>query len=56
VGSVVDLDTVIRNPADSQHVKATYLHIYNTTCKLLFASVLADEFVLAGADPGHGVR
>src|SRR4030095_7155312 len=31
VGSVVDLATVIRNPADSQHAKATYLHIYNTT-------------------------
>jgi hypothetical protein len=32
-GGVSDLDTVIRNPADSQHVKATYIHIWNTTRK-----------------------
>ena len=30
-GGVSDLDTVIFNPEDSQHVKATYLHIWNTT-------------------------
>jgi hypothetical protein len=30
-GGVSDLDIVIRNPADSQHVKATYIHIWNTT-------------------------
>jgi Transposase DDE domain group 1 len=33
MGGVSDLDTVIRNPADSQHVKATYIHIWNTTRK-----------------------
>ena len=32
-GGVSDLDTVIRNPADSQHVKATYIHIWNTAVK-----------------------
>jgi hypothetical protein len=31
MGGVSDLDTVIHNPADSQHVRAIHLHIYNTT-------------------------
>jgi hypothetical protein len=30
-GGVSDLDTVILNPEDSQYVKATYIHIWNTT-------------------------
>src|SRR5216683_695927 len=32
-GGVSDLDTVILHPEDSQHVKATYVHIWNTTHK-----------------------
>src|SRR5712691_8497776 len=31
MGGVSDLDTMILNPEDSQHVKATYIHIWNTT-------------------------
>jgi hypothetical protein len=31
VGGVSDLDTVILNPEHSQYVKATYVHIWNTT-------------------------
>jgi len=30
-GGVSDLDTVLLNPEDSQHIKATYVHIWNTT-------------------------
>ena len=30
-GGVSDLDTVILNLEDSQHVKSTYVHIWNTT-------------------------
>jgi hypothetical protein len=30
-GGVSGLDTVILNPEDLQHVKATYVHIWNTT-------------------------
>src|SRR5690349_21810337 len=30
-GGVSDLDTVILNPKDSQYVKATYIHVWNTT-------------------------
>jgi hypothetical protein len=30
-GGVSELDTVIRNPEDLHHVKATYVHSWNTT-------------------------
>ncbi len=44
-GGVSDLDMVILNPEDSQHVKATYVHIWNTTN---LSNALLSTFVFLG--------
>ena len=51
MGGVSDLDTVIRNPADSQHVRAIHLHIYNTT-----KSFWAARCTIAGIEVMHAIR